>query len=270
MPSFPAYFNQLLPDLISQMFCLCPCLILRSDGPLFMHINTVYKHESCPAVFELQALPLVIDKERQPCRWYVNTARSILHAQARSGLFCMVWGRRLRSAETPFHWSLLSSVTIFFPIPSHGQTLGPTGLLRKLTVAAREETHHFGSVSFFPIDPQGHGSPGVLELESVFRQAPTLWDKSEALLASLFKSRKYVSTFECGNVYKSVFIMLRWINSVVQWFTGPQRHRFKLPFCYLLSGCPLVLYIISLIPNLLIWQMDLRVVPFWKACFRTK
>lgn len=46
---------------------------------------------------------------------------------------------------------------------------------------------------------------GVPESEPVFRQAPTLWDKSEALLASLFKPRKYVSMVECGNTHKSVF-----------------------------------------------------------------
>lgn len=87
------------------------------------------------------------------------------------------------------------------------------------------------NIFFFPTDPEVHGSPGVPESESVFRQAPMLWDKSEALLASLFKPRKYVSMVECGNTHKSVFVTRCQITWVVQWFKEPGRHGFKLPSC---------------------------------------
>lgn len=95
------------------MFCLRPWLILQSDGPLFMYINAVYKHESRPAVFELLALPLVINKERRLGRQCINTAGSIFHAQARRGPFCTGWaggcrGQRLCLAH-PCHLHLILS-----------------------------------------------------------------------------------------------------------------------------------------------------------------
>lgn len=53
-----------------------------------------------------------------------------------------------------------------------------------------------------------------------------------------FLSLEDISTVEHGNMYNSVFITVRWVKWVTQWFTEPDGHRFKLWFCSLLAGCP--------------------------------
>ena len=164
-----------------------------------MHIDTVYKHESHPAVFALQAAPLVINNERQPCRCHIDTTRSIFHGRADPGL--SVWsGGGGHSCQglwpagfCPRVWpsSLPFWVTWWY-------AMGLTWFLKKSPITAKEkitvwEEYLFPSRS---IGPWFFWS--ILDLASVFCQAPSLnscmiWDKSSTLLASLFLSRKYRS-----------------------------------------------------------------------------
>lgn len=69
--------------------------------------------------------------------------------------------------------------------------------------------------------------------------SPTLgscmtWDKSKALLASLFQSRKYWSQWLNVVTCPKVCLGVAKGKCVVQWFTEPDRRR----FCHLLAGCP--------------------------------
>lgn len=75
--------------------------------------------------------------------------------------------------------------------------MGQICLPKKLPVAAERRKLAFWKNILFPVDTLAHYSLGVLGPGvSFLADSPTVkshmsWDKSEALLTSLFKSRKY-------------------------------------------------------------------------------
>lgn len=121
----------------------------------------------------------------QPSQY--STRRQDLGLSAWSGGGCCSW-QGLRA--TCLHPLVQPSSFPFWV--TQWSPMGLIWLLKKLPVAAEEKGTIWKKI-FFLADAEGHGPHEVLDLESVFCQAPTLlsmiWDESEALLASFFSPK---------------------------------------------------------------------------------
>ena len=192
---------------------------------------------------------MVIDKERQARRWCVNTARSILHAQARSGPFCMVWGR-----QKPIPLVLALECHHLLSYSESPIASGAGWVVEEARCCSKRRNPPFGeNIFFFPNGPRGSWFSWGCRNRSQFSARLPRFGTSQKLCWLPFLSLENTSQWLNVVTRTKVFFVTRCrITWVVQWFTEPGRHGFKLPFCNSLSGCPPVLSTMSLILNLAI------------------